>query len=119
MVTSYNNHCVAVSDGKSVMKLILFEEQGSDIKEGSTIILKNYGVSKYTGQVLPSRRNTALYTSIRPVLRTQELERQGHSILVPVSQVVSPKEINTEATGMYFIRKYAICIQVHIIPLNL
>lgn len=93
------NKLAAVSDGKSVMKFVLFTNLASEVKEGNSYLIKNYGLNKYGAQKsMLSKRQTALYICA-PVHVPADLEEEARGLISPPSPLTKMSQMKC-ADGM-------------------
>ena len=87
----HRNTTAAVSDGKTVMKFILFNDLAKEVEEGRSYLIRNYGLSKYgTQQTLLTQKQTALYATAE-VHVPQHLESEAKNLLTVPSHLTKLK----------------------------
>lgn len=102
----HQNVTAAVTDGTSVMRFTIFENLASQVKEGGTYIIKNYGCSRYGGQALLSRHSTIIFKSLKQVHTTPDLEEQACLLLSPASTPTTHKSISTDTAGLLTVQGF-------------
>lgn len=116
----HKNFTAAVSDGSTTMKFVIFNEICNGVQAGKTYIVKNYGLSRFGGQVLLSRHNTCLYKALREIVVSDELENQARSLLAPPSPYKRLGELTSATESLVTIKGtitsvsfYSTCIHCH------
>ncbi len=103
-LSRFDNYCAAISDGSTVMKMVLFEDLVAGAKEGGTYIIKNYGVSSYGGQSLLCRRNTAFFRAVKEVHVPPSLEQQAHDLLAPPAPYKRLSELTSATESLVSVK---------------